>query len=81
VLVAFHLFGERAVITEELLRVSGGVAAFSGLYYTIAVLTDSTYREEFLEELTAEMRETFSARVEYLRRRETGPAAASAPRS
>jgi hypothetical protein len=60
------LFGERAVVTEELLRVAGGIAAFSGLYYAIAVMTDSTYREEFLEELTGEMRQTFRERAEYL---------------
>jgi hypothetical protein len=53
-------------VTEELLRVSGGIAAFSGLYYAIAVLTDATYREEFLDELTEEMGDTFRARAEYL---------------
>jgi hypothetical protein len=50
----------------ELLRVSAAIAAFSGLYYAIAVLTDATYREEFLSELEASMRETFTARAEYL---------------
>ena len=67
VLFTVALLGERAQITEELLRVSGGIAAFSGLYYAIAVLTDSTYREEFLDEITGEMKETFRARAEYLR--------------
>lgn len=52
--------------TTELLRVSGAIAALSGLYYAISVLTDSAYREEFLEEITAQMRETFTARAEYL---------------
>jgi hypothetical protein len=70
VLIDVPFFGERAQITEELLRVSGGIAAFSGLYYAIAVLTDSTYREEFLEELSDEMRSTFHARGEYLARLE-----------
>ena len=41
---------------------SAAIAALSGLYYAIAVLTDATYREEFLEEITVEMRETFAAR-------------------
>ena len=27
-------------VTEELLRVAGGIAAFCGLYFAIAVLTD-----------------------------------------
>ena len=63
------LLGEPIEVTEALLRVSGGIAAFSGLYYAIAVLTDSTYREEFLTELTAEMGDSFRARAEYLERR------------
>src|SRR3954452_4248285 len=50
----------------QLLRVSAAIAAFSGLYYAIAVLTDATYREEFLSELEVSMRETFVARAEYL---------------
>ncbi len=70
--LGLDLFGERVEITEALLRVSGGIAAFSGLYYAIAVLTDATYREEFLEELTGEMRATFAARAEYLERRGAG---------
>ena len=57
-------------LTSELLRVSCAIAALSGLYYAISVLTDSAYREEFLEEITAQMRTTFSARAEYLALRE-----------
>ena len=49
------------------MRVAGGIAGFTGLYYAIAVLTEETYRQEFLDELTIEMRETFQARSEYLR--------------
>jgi len=30
------------------------------------VLTDDRYREEFLDEITAQMRETFAARAAYL---------------
>jgi hypothetical protein len=55
--------------THELLRVATAIAALSGLYYAIAVLVDPTYREEFLDELTGEMRETFAARSRYLRLR------------
>lgn len=69
VLLTVPFLGERVQFTEELLRVSSGIAAFSGLYYAIAVLTDSTYREEFLDEITGEMKATFRARAEYLGRR------------
>jgi hypothetical protein len=54
-------------VTTELLQVSGAIAALSGLYYAIAVQTDATYREEFLTEITDEMRGSFVARVAYLR--------------
>jgi hypothetical protein len=66
VLVDFTLFGEPVEITRELVRVSVGIALFSGLYWSVAVLTDSSYREEFLAELTREMRQTFKERAEYL---------------
>lgn len=59
------LVGQGAV-SQELLKVSAGLAAFSGLYYAIAVLTDSAYREEFLDELTNSMRATFRERADYL---------------
>ncbi|MCU0257714.1 MAG: hypothetical protein MUC84_06040 [Solirubrobacteraceae bacterium] len=62
-------------VTTELLRVSGALAAFSGLYYAIAVLTDGTYREEFLEEVTGSMRATFRLRARYLALRAAGAAA------
>jgi len=52
--------------TTELLRVSGAIAALSGVYYAVSVFSDSAYREEFLDEITAQMRETFAARAEYL---------------
>jgi hypothetical protein len=65
-LVAFDFLGERAQITEELLRVSGAIAAFSGLYYAIAVLTDATYRAQFLDRLNGELCETFERRARYL---------------
>jgi hypothetical protein len=69
VLLTLPIFGEEIEVTEALLRVSGGIAAFAGLYYAIAVLTDSTYRQEFRDELTEEMAGSFRARAEYLRLR------------
>lgn len=63
------LFGETFSITAELLKVAGGLAAFSGLYFAIAMLTDSTYRDEFLEDVTAELRSVFRVRDDYLRLR------------
>ena len=68
-LLSFPLGGQDFQLTAELLRVAGGLAAFSGFYFAVAMLTDSTYREEFLTELTDEMRTSFRDRREYLRLR------------
>lgn len=65
-LFATTIAGVPLRLTDELLRVSIAIGALSGLYYAISVLTDSAYREEFLGELTGQMRETFAARAEYL---------------
>ncbi len=72
VLFGFTVFGESFQMTSALLKVAAGLAAFTGLYFAIAMLTDSTYRDEFLEEVTAELRSVFVVRDEYLRLREAG---------
>lgn len=64
--LSFTAFGDRYEVTAELLRVSAAIASFSGLYYAIAVLTDSTYRAEFLSEFEGSLRETFRVRAAYL---------------
>ena len=69
-LLELDLLGEQVQVTEELLRVAAGIASVSGLYYAIAVLTDSAYREQFLDRMGEEMRSTFRARVDYLALRE-----------
>jgi hypothetical protein len=69
VLVTVHLLGHRGVITAELLRVAGALAAFTGLYFAISMLTDDVYRREFLGQIIDEMRATFAARSEYVRLR------------
>ncbi|MGK2878535.1 MAG: hypothetical protein ACSLFF_08175 [Solirubrobacterales bacterium] len=62
----WRVLGVDFTLSDQLLVVSGAVAVLSGFYYAIAVFTDNTYREEFLGEVTGEMRETFAARAEYL---------------
>lgn len=62
----FTVAGYPIVVSETLLRVAGAIASFTGLYYAIAISTDATYREEFLDAITTEMRAVFSARREYL---------------
>jgi hypothetical protein len=67
VLLSIPFAGGEILVTTALLQVSAAVAAFSGLYYAVAILTDSTYRQEFIEGFTAELRDVFNDRVEYLR--------------
>ena len=74
-----HAIAGRPELSEELVKVSSALAAFSGLYYAIAVLSDSTYREEFLDELQTSLRETFGVRARYLEARRAAGAAAAAP--
>lgn len=74
VLLDLDLFGASFQVTSELLKVSGGLAAFTGLYFAIAMLTDATYREEFLDEVTTELRSVFRERADYLRLRGSEPA-------
>lgn len=59
--------GQRMVLSEELLRVAVFLASFSGLYFTVVLLTDATYRQEFLEEILEDVRESFAVRAVYLR--------------
>jgi hypothetical protein len=59
-------FGERLQVTSQLLRVATGVAAFAGLYYAVTILVDSAHRDQFVDALSAELRDTFRRRSEYL---------------
>jgi hypothetical protein len=47
-------------------KVAAGIATFTGLYYSISLMTDATYRAEWLDNITDELRELFTARTEYL---------------
>lgn len=66
--VAFTIawFGDQVQVNEALLRVATGVAAFAGLYYAVTILVDAAYRDQFVDSLTAELRDTFRRRSEYL---------------
>ena len=66
VLATLDLWGRHMVLTEELLRVTGFLTVFSGFYFAVSVLTDDTYREEFLDEIVGEMRRSLAVRAVYL---------------
>lgn len=68
VLWRFQLFGNEAVLTDNLLKVSAFVAAFAGLQFTLSAITDSTYRQEFFERAVQGVREALAVRALYLAR-------------
>jgi hypothetical protein len=78
VLVTFDVWGRELVITEELLRVTGFLTVFAGLYFTVTAVTDQAYRREFIGEILEEMRRSLAVRAVYLGARNTRAAAAAA---
>jgi hypothetical protein len=67
------VFGDhQLLLTDSLVRVALGVATFTGLYYAIALITDATYRDQFLLGVTENLREVFAIRAEYLAVRGSG---------
>jgi hypothetical protein len=77
VLATFDLWGRELVITEELLRVTGFLTVFSGLYFAVTALTDETYRSEFIGEILDEMRRALAVRTVYLAARKPRATAAA----
>jgi hypothetical protein len=61
-----------ANLTIELFQVSIFLAAFSGLYLTVATVTDETYREQFFGTVLHEMERAVGIRAVYLALREHG---------
>jgi hypothetical protein len=66
VLAHVDLWDRHMVLTEELLRIAGFLAVFSGFYFTVSVLTEETYREEFLDEVVTEVGRALAVRAVYL---------------
>lgn len=69
-----------AVVTAELLRVALFLATFSGFYFTVSIVTNREYRDEFFEEVVGDVRQAFAVRAVYLgalARREAEAAAAA----
>jgi hypothetical protein len=66
VLADLTLAGRASPITEELLKVTTFLTCFTGLYFTVVMLTDQAYREEFLDDVEGEVREALAVRAAYL---------------
>jgi hypothetical protein len=65
VLLSWSLDQRHMVVTEELLRVAGFLATFTGLSFTVYLVTDPTYRDEFRTDVASELREAFAVRAAY----------------
>ncbi len=57
--------GRDLVLSEPLLRVSGFLGAFTGMYFTVVLSTDATYRDEFAEDVAPEVRQVLAVRCAY----------------
>ena len=66
VLLEFSLGATTISLTEQLLRVAAFLAAFSGLAFTVYLVTDQTYREEFRIDVADDLRQIFAVRLAYL---------------
>jgi hypothetical protein len=65
-LVSLRLFGADLAVSSELLKTSAFLAGFTSLQFTVSLLSDGTYQEEFLHELREELRDALAARAVYL---------------
>jgi hypothetical protein len=65
VIVSFRWGASTFALTEELLRVAGFLAAFSGLAFSVYLVTDSTYREEFASDVSEDLRKVLAVRLAY----------------
>ena len=71
-LATWELFGREIELTRALIHVAGFLGALSGFYFTVYVITDATYREEFFTEILAEVRQSLAVRNVYLALRARG---------
>lgn len=65
VLATLNAGGRELVLTEPLLRVAGFLGAFVGMYFTVVLTTDSTYRDEFSQDTAPNTRQLLAVRVAY----------------
>ncbi len=74
---SFDLFGHPLELTTALLHVSGFVAFVAGFSFTVSLVTDAGYREEFFDEVVGDVRQALAVRTVYLavRGRAEGPLA------
>ena len=55
------------MLSEPLIRVAAFLGAFSGMYFTVQLATDSSYRDEFAEDVGPQLRQALAVRCVYRR--------------
>jgi hypothetical protein len=53
------------VLSEPLIRVSVFLGAFTGMYFTVVLSTDDTYRTEFAQDVGPEIHQILAVRSAY----------------
>jgi hypothetical protein len=66
-------------VSVELVQVSVFLAAFAGLYFAVAVMTDETYKEQFFSAVLDELERAVGVRAGYLALRAADGAGSEAP--
>ena len=75
VLADLEISGRTLVLTEPLIRVSVFLGAFAGMYFTVVLSTDDTYRNEFADDVGPEIRQALAVREAYRHLRAEHPTA------
>ncbi len=60
------LWGRGVALTTELLQVATLLAAVAGFSFTLSLLTDNAYRQDFLHDVVREIRQALAVRAAYL---------------
>lgn len=70
-------FDTKLIVTDELFRVAAFIGAISALQFSVSVVNDDVYRQQFNASLEAEIREVLAVRARYLEHRLAQPTAES----
>ena len=65
--VRFPLWSGELLLSRQLVLVAAFIGLFSGLQFAVSVVLDASYRSEFAEDMTEELREALAVRAVYHR--------------
>ena len=66
-MVSLPLWSGELLFSRQLVLVAAFIGLFSGLQFAVSVVLDSSYRSEFAEDMTEELREALAVRAVYHR--------------